>query len=129
MAHAIYLPEVYALARPRKCRKVCHLPRNSGFTPLNPKHEDTPITLTVDEFETIRLIDREGCTQERCGEYMKIARTTVQQVYTDARKKLADALVEGLPIRIEGGAYRLCDGNEDSCSCGGCGKHPRSCTP
>ena len=91
------------MPRPRKCRKVCCLPNNDGFVPVRGGEELTPIVLNVDEYESIRLIDREGFSQEQCGEYMRIARTTVQQIYAAARKKLADALVEGLPLRIEGG--------------------------
>ncbi len=53
---------------------------------------------------------------------MNIARTTVQQIYAAARKKLADILVDGLPLRIEGGDYSLCNGNADKCSCIGCYK-------
>lgn len=114
------------MPRPRKCRKVCQLPSNFGFEPINAGQTMDPIVLTVDEYETIRLIDREGFSQEQCGEYMKIARTTVQQIYTSARKKLADALVEGIPLRIRGGDYQLCDGKEDFCGCGGCRRHRRS---
>ena len=88
------------MPRPRKCRKVCCLPDNDGFVPVRGGEELTPIVLNVNEYEAIRLIDREGFSQEQCGEYMCIARTTVQQIYADARKKLADALVEGLPLRI-----------------------------
>ena len=62
-----------------------------------------------------RLIDKEGFSQEQFGEQMNIARTTVQQIYAAARKKLADVLVDGLPLRIEGGDYRLCNGNADKC--------------
>ncbi len=104
------------MPRPRKCRRVCRLPENRGFTPLNTGTDGSPVVLSVDEYESIRLIDREGFSQEQCGEYMKIARTTVQQIYTVARKKLADALVEGRPLRIEGGDYQLCDGNADHCN-------------
>lgn len=115
------------MPRPRKCRKVCCLPDNDGFVPVRGGEELTPIVLNVDEYESIRLIDREGFSQEQCGEYMRIARTTVQQIYAAARKKLADALVEGLPLRIEGGDFQLCDGNEDYCGCGGCRRHRRGC--
>ncbi len=110
------------MPRPTKCRKVCCLPRNSGFQP-ECRGVGAEIVLTVDEYETIRLIDREGFSQEECGAYMTIARTTVQQIYTAARKKIADALVEGLPLRIEGGNYQLCDGGESQCGCGGCRRH------
>lgn len=75
------------MPRPRKCRKVCCLPDNDGFVPVRGGEELTPIVLNVDEYEAIRLIDREGFSQEQCGEYMRIARTTVQQIYAAARKK------------------------------------------
>ena len=81
----------------------------------------------MDEYEAVRLIDNEGFSQEECSGYMSIARTTVQQIYDSARKKIARALVEGLPLKIEGGDYRLCDGKEEYCGCGGCRKHRRGC--
>jgi len=83
--------------------------------------------MTVDEYETIRLIDHEGFSQEECSGYMKIARTTVQQIYNNARKKLARVLVESLALRIEGGDYQLCDGSEEYCGCGGCRRHRHGC--
>ncbi len=103
------------MPRPRKCRKVCRLPDNDGFLPLSPCEGHEAVVLTVDEYECIRLADREGLSQEQCGEAMHIGRATVQQIYTAARKKLADALVEGRPIRIAGGDYRLCNGDELRC--------------
>lgn len=117
------LMEVSLLPRPRKCRKVCSLPQNTCFHPANYGEENKIIIMTVDEYETIRLIDKENFSQEECGAYMNIARATVQQIYTSARKKLAEALVEGLILKIEGGDYQLCDGKEAYCNCGGCCKH------
>jgi predicted DNA-binding protein (UPF0251 family) len=81
------------------------------------------VTMTVDEYETIRLIDLEGFTQEECAKQMNVARTTVQGIYDNARKKLADSLVHGKVLLIEGGEYILCDGLEETCGCGGCHRH------
>ncbi len=65
--------------------------------------------MTIEEYEAIRLIDLEGLTQEECAESMDVARTTVQRIYNDARKKLARSLVNAEILKIEGGAYKLCD--------------------
>jgi len=78
--------------------------------------------MIVEEYETIRLIDLEGLTQEECAIQMNIARTTVQHIYNTTRKKLAESLVNGSVIRIEGGNYRLCGELENTCGCGGCPK-------
>lgn len=110
------------MSRPRKCRRVCEFPQTVMFLPESPKNETAEITLTVDEYEAIRLIDKEGFSQEQCGEFMQVARTTVQQIYTSARKKLANMLVDGLLLRIEGGDYQLCNGGGRSCGCGNCYK-------
>ena len=82
------------MARPRKCRRVCHFPLSQGFVPTDGDTPGPEIVLTVDEYEALRLIDREGLSQEECGLRMDVARTTVQQIYAQARKKLADMLVE-----------------------------------
>ena len=116
------------MPRPRKWRKVCCLPETIEFIPGNaPTEGKGLVVMAVDEYETIRLIDHEGFSQEECGAYMQVARTTVQQVYANARKKIARALVEGLPLRIEGGDYQLCDGSEPYCGCGGCRRHRHGC--
>ncbi len=101
------------MPRPKKYRKVCHFPRNLVFRPEDGDQDLEPVILSVDEYETLRLIDRECLSQEEAGERMKVARTTVQLIYTSARRKLADVLVEGRPLRIEGGEYHLCQGNRD----------------
>lgn len=111
------------MPRPRKCRKVCHMPKVCNFVPVGQDVNQKPVVLTVDEFEAIRLIDEQGFSQEECSSYMQVARTTAQAIYNTARAKIATALVEGMPLRIEGGDYRLCEGKEDVCHCGGCQRH------
>lgn len=107
------------MPRPRKCRRVCEYPRTLVFAPAGSRKKET-VNMTVDEYETIRLIDGEGYSQEQCGKQMEISRTAVQLVYASARKKLARALVEGLTLSIGGGDYQLCRGDG---ACGGCYKY------
>lgn len=112
------------MPRPRKWRKVCCLPGSVRFGPLGGTLDTNQIVaMTVDEYETIRLIDLEGFTQEECAKQMNVARTTVQGIYDNARKKLADSLVNAKMLLIEGGDYILCDGLEETCRCGGCQRH------
>ena len=107
------------MPRPRKHRRVCHYPDNLTFAPVGAEALKEPVTLTVDEYETIRLIDKDGCSQEECAEFMGVARTTVQQIYASARQKIARMLVEGSPLEIRGGDFRLCDG-AGNCSRSSC---------
>jgi len=99
------------------------MPATREFHPAGEVPCKSAVILTVDEYEAIRLIDKQRFSQEECSVYMQVARTTVQAIYNSARKKLADALVDGLSLRIEGGDYQLCDGTEEYCGCGGCGRH------
>jgi len=82
--------------------------------------------MTVDEYEAIRLIDLEGLTQEECAKQMNVARTTVQGIYAEARKKLARSLVDGKILLIEGGEYRLCEGPGKGWG-RGCHRHRCAC--
>ncbi len=113
------------MSRPMKWRRVCQLPNNDKFGPLGSSmNKNNSIYMTVDEYETIRLIDLEGFNQEECASQMNIARTTVQGIYKEARKKLADSLVTGKVLQIEGGQYRLCEPNDKPCG-PGCHRHNR----
>ena len=90
------------MARPEKCKRICSLPKNNYFYAKNADNQDDMqvMTLTLEEYETIRLIDYIGLTQEQCAEQMHVARTTVQRLYTDARKKLAVYLVKGTALEV-----------------------------
>ena len=61
------------------------LPRICEFSPVSDSFTHNPVILTVDEYETIRLIDKEGASQEECSAYMGVARTTVCLLYTSIR--------------------------------------------
>lgn len=113
------------MPRPQKKRFVCCQPRNASFSP-SPCPQGQPVMLTVDEYETVRLIDLENCTQEECATQMRVSRTTVQGIYSSARRKIADALVNGKKLIISGGDYAICKRCGEQCGRGllkQCGKH------
>lgn len=105
------------MSRPQKPRYVCHVPEYTLYGPkgIKTKKMET-IGLLVDELETIRLIDLLEYTQEEAAAQMNVARTTVQRIYNDARKKIASSLIEGKVLVIDGGEYTLCDDGSDRCT-------------
>ena len=107
------------MPRPCKRRRVCALPERQCFGPAG-QSAGEPIRMGVDEFETIRLIDLEGLTQEACAGQMQVSRATVQAIYGAARRKLAQSLVEGRELLIGGGEFILCDRPHGGCRCGRC---------
>ena len=82
------------MARPRRCRRVCAEPDYGSFRPDGIPGGES-VTLTVDEYEVIRLIDLEKLTHEQCAKRMDISRTTVTEIYESAREKIADSIVNG----------------------------------
>ena len=90
------------MPRPIRCRRIERLPVYRSFSPDDTAPSEN-VRMTVDEFETVRLLDDEGLTQEACAARMQIARTTVTSIYDSARRKIADALVHGKRLLITGG--------------------------
>ena len=87
--------------------------------------------MTLDEYEAIRLMDLENLQQEQAAAQMGVARTTVQLIYNNARRKLADCLVNGKRLVIEGGDVALCERHAQCpgrghCCRSGCPKHQKS---
>ncbi len=103
------------MARPFKRRHICSMPGNLRFQPHAVTEDIDQIVMTVDEYECIRLMDYEKMTQAECAEQMKVARTTVQSIYEEARQKISRFLVEGCELLIAGGHYELCDADAGSC--------------
>jgi len=102
------------MPRPVRSRRVCSEPKYSMFAPVG--YRDRPvIKLTTDEYEVMRLVDLEKLTHGECAEHMDISRTTVTEIYESAREKIADCIVNGNILVIEGGKYRICEGGPDGC--------------
>jgi len=96
------------VARPAKLRCVAQLPNVSFFKPAGiPASALQGVRLSLEELESIRLKDLGGLEQEECAQQMRISRPTFHRVLESARKKLADALINGKAIQIEGGNFEL----------------------
>ena len=96
------------MPRPPRCRRVASLPGTTYFKPAGvPLRSLDEVQLSVDETEAIRLKDLEGVEQEEGAVKMDVSRATFQRILTSARRKLADALLNGKAIRIEGGNFEL----------------------
>lgn len=108
------------MPRPKKCRKICGIPKCCQFAPVTAADNAEAVEMTYDEFETIRLIDYLDYNQEQCAQQMGVARTTVQAVYNEARKKLAKVLIEERALNIRGGNYVVCPRAESCSSKKGC---------
>ena len=94
------------MPRRQRCRWIGSYPDYWEFAPEE-LAAGAPVVMTLDEFETIRLLDREGLTQEQCAERMGVSRPTVTAIYDSARKKVAEALVDGKRLQLRGGSYQL----------------------
>ncbi|MBW2963473.1 DUF134 domain-containing protein [Candidatus Woesearchaeota archaeon] len=94
--------------RPRRCRRVGFRPDVTFFKPAGVRLVDLDeVALTVDELEAVRLKDLEGLEQEKAAEKMGISQPTFHRLILAARKKIADALIKGKAIKIEGGDYKF----------------------
>lgn len=96
------------MPRPIKWRRVGFVPEVTYFKPAGiPLRGLEEVKLSVEEVEAIRLKDLEGLEQEECAGKMNISRPTFHRVLESARKKVAEALLQGKAIRIEGGNFQL----------------------
>jgi len=94
------------MPRPCKRRRVGGRPNSSYFKPAGiPKVELEESVLAIDEFEAVRLKDYLNLDQNECSEKMNISQPTFHRLVLSARKKIADAIVNGKAIKIEGGNY------------------------
>ena len=96
------------MPRPRKWRRVAFIPEVTYFKPAGiPLRVLEEVCLSVEEAEAVRLKDLEGLEQEQCAQRMSISRPTFQRVLESARRKIAEALLYGKAIRIEGGNFEM----------------------
>jgi predicted DNA-binding protein (UPF0251 family) len=105
------------MARPRNCRRVGSIPESDYFKPRGiPLSMLEEVILTVDECEAIRLADLDGLYQEQAAEKMRVSRQTFGRIIESAHKKVAEALVKGKALKIEGGEFEMTAMRKFTCS-------------
>jgi uncharacterized protein len=96
------------MSRPKCCRRIGCAPDKNYFKPRGiPSTELKEVILSLDEFEAIRLADLEGLYQENAAEKMNISRQTFGRIIESAHKKIADVLINGKALKIEGGQVAI----------------------
>ncbi|MDF2594764.1 MAG: hypothetical protein K0R69_1105 [Clostridia bacterium] len=108
------------MARPIKWRKIENIPKVPYFVPSEKDVAEIPKNiLKLEELEAIRLKDLEGFEQGECAAKMEVSRPTFQRILLAAREKIADSLINGKTIHIEGGNFTR---NICPVKCMDCGK-------
>jgi predicted DNA-binding protein (UPF0251 family) len=99
------------------CRRIRFLPEVTLYKPAGvPGRLLEQIVLSVDELEALRLADLEGVLQQEAAQQMGVSRQTFGNILARARRKLAEALIHGKALRIEGGHVELAEGRQYFCS-------------
>jgi predicted DNA-binding protein (UPF0251 family) len=96
------------MPRPPKCRRVAYMPEVTYFKPAGiPLRDLEEVCISIGEAEALRLKELEGLEQEQGAARMNISRPTFQRVLASARQKIADAVLNGKAIKIEGGNFEM----------------------
>ncbi|MEN8204029.1 MAG: DUF134 domain-containing protein [Bacteroidota bacterium] len=107
------------MPRPQYNRIVFEPPVYSDFKPIGAKGGDLKkIILTLDEFEAFRLADQQGLSHAMAADEMGISRSTFSRLIEKSRKKVADFLIRGGTLSIEGGSVHF---RANIIQCKGCG--------
>jgi uncharacterized protein len=105
------------MPRPVKCRRVGFEPGVTYYKPRGvPLHDLLEVALGVDELEALRLADTLGLSQEEGAAQMGVSRATFGRILERAHRKVAEALVKGKALKIEGGDYEMNEMRNFACS-------------
>jgi predicted DNA-binding protein (UPF0251 family) len=106
------------MPKPKKERHVEYPPYVVHFKPVGiPMSQLDSIILNLDEYEAIRLADLESMKHNEASENMNVSRPTFTRLLESAHKKIADAIINGKAVKIEGGEVLM---RKDRFLCGNC---------
>ena len=104
------------MPRPKCCRNVCGIPHKNYFKPRGiPAAELEEVVLSLDEYEALRLADYEQLYQEEAAARMNISRQTFGRIIVTAHQKIADVLIHGKALKIEGGEVSVEEAKHEEC--------------
>lgn len=96
------------MPRPKKKRTIRFDPEVDYFKPRGvPISNLESVEISLEELESVRLVDVSGMNQTQAAEKMEISQSTLHRVLKEARKKIAEALTEGKAIHVRGGEYKM----------------------
>jgi len=96
------------MARPKTCRRISSIPGSNYYKPRGiPSFELDEVMITFDEIEAIRLADYMGLYQKEAAEKMNVSRQTFGRIIDSAHRKIADALLNGKALNIDGGQVEV----------------------
>jgi len=107
------------MPRPKRIRRMTNPPHFKGFKPVG-LTEEPPVVIHYEEYEAIRLSDFELHGQVESARIMNVSRPTFARIYESARRKVAQAFVQGKPIVFEGGKVYF---DSEWYSCKMCGSY------
>ncbi len=101
------------MPRPKICRRIYFEPNVTYFKPAGITLRDLQeVVLTKEELESVRLVDYENASQNKVSKKMNVSQPTLSRILSSARKKIADAVVNGKAIKIHGGIYEMANKNK-----------------
>lgn len=104
------------MPRPKRCRRIAEEPGCHVFKPAGvPASGMEELVLGLDELEALRLADFEGLYQEEAAVEMNVSRQTFGRIVASARRKVADALVNGKALKIKGGNIEMAEKRTFTC--------------
>lgn len=106
------------MPRPKRIRRVTNPPHFKGFKPMGLSNLKAPIVVNFEEYEAIRLSDYDLHGQVEAAKIMGVSRPTFARIYESARRKIAQAFIDGKAIVFEGGKVYF---DSDWYTCADCG--------
>jgi uncharacterized protein len=107
------------MGRQPLCRRVGFIPQVTSFFPSGVSVSNLQeVHINIEELEAIRLKDIEELKLEECAHEMDVSRTTFSRILDSARKNIADALLYGKAIHIEGGNFEITAIRQFTCPMG-----------